>query len=117
MMKFIIWTAVYCSAILPTVSAGRFSQHAVEFENDSEGGIVIDWFDPSTGKPVEFSHLRRREAVRVNSFANHTFLVRSDSDNCTVDESCRFSTVVINDNDDQGNCIGALRIRSFSQRH
>ncbi|CAB9508572.1 Prolyl 4-hydroxylase [Seminavis robusta] len=98
MMKLISW-AVICAALLPSAGAG--GPHNVMISNDSEEGIVVDWFNPSTGKPMVFSRLGQGESVRVNSFVNHTFLLRADGDNCTTEELCRYSTVVITDNDDQ----------------
>jgi len=77
-------------------------QHAVEFANDSGQQLVLDWFNPVTKEKVEFYHLSANEKISVNSFANHTFLLRIDNETCSRDQACRSAIVTISDDDDQG---------------
>lgn len=60
----------------------------------------MDWYDPKTGESVAFHRLVENETIAVDSFTNHTFVLRFDNDTC-ADRECRSTVVVVNDCDDQ----------------
>ena len=87
------------------------SRHAVEFTNDSGQQVAMDWYNPSTGEKIEFHHLAEGETISVNSFTNHTFVLRFDNDTC-ADRECRSTIFTVNDNGDQGK----YSVVTFDQR-
>ena len=82
-------------------SSAAVSRHAVEFTNDSGQQVVLDWYNPVTGENIEFHNLAEGETISVNSFTNHTFLLRFNNDT-TCAEECLSTTVTITNQDDQG---------------
>lgn len=91
---------------VPFVSA-VVSRHAVEFTNDSGQQVALDWYDPNTGELFEFHHLAEGETISVNSFTNHTFLLRFDNETVCAEE-CRSTTVTITEHGHQGELTFAV---------
>lgn len=76
-------------------------QHDVHISNDSGEQVIVDWINPLTGEDIEFSQLPPGETLNVNSFTNHSFVLRFQNDTCDEEHVCRRSIITISDNDDQ----------------
>lgn len=87
--------------LLPMVFCGTARQRAVEVSNGSEQRIVLDWYNPLSRQVVPFASVSCGESIQLNSFTNHTFVVRYDNDTCTG-QYCRNSIITVSDNDQQG---------------
>lgn len=97
------------------ISHEQISSHLVEFTNDCDEEVVVDWVSPTTLEPVEFFHLEPGQKIPVNTFANHTFFLRRVNDNCEAGV-CRNSVVTITDDDDQGEFF-LVKIKIFLVFH
>ena len=90
-------------ANVATASLHRAASHMIEFANDSEEKLVVDWQNPETGERVEFMQLLPGQTLPVKSFVNHTFVIHSVNETCSGDDNvCRGTAVTVNDNEDQG---------------
>jgi hypothetical protein len=70
-----------------------------EILNDSGAKLKVYWIDPATGQQQPFSTLYNGAHVSVNSYVNHTFVVRqTDPDN----KESRINYVKVGEKDDQG---------------
>ena len=93
-----------CLFCMAAASSHRISSSdlMIEFSNDSDEKVVVDWQNPKTGERIEFSQLLPGQKMPVKSYANHTFIIHPANETCGDDQVCRGTAVTVNGNDDQG---------------
>ena len=81
------------------VSTTEFIPKHVEILNESGAKIQVFWIEPSTGRQVPFSDVYNGAHLNVESFTNHTFVVRQMK--AELKES-RIGYVTVTDSNNQG---------------
>lgn len=87
-----------CWCLLGIATAGTLSKH-VEILNRSGGKLQVDWIDPSTKMSVPFSAVYNGAHLNVDSYINHTFVVRQTK---TETKESRIGYVTVTEDDNQG---------------
>lgn len=53
--------------------------HAINILNDSAEKVEIYWLKPNSGEAVRYSDVQAGSSLKINSFVNHTFMLREGS--------------------------------------
>ena len=64
--------------------------------NDSGNKVQVYWLHPGTGEAVRYADVKSGSKAVINSFVNHTFMLRdgNETDTC-VDENCHVNYVTV----------------------
>jgi hypothetical protein len=71
----------------------------LEILNDSGAKLQVFWINPSTGQQMPFSQVYNGAHLSVDSFVNHTFVIRQTK---VETKESRIGYVKVTDADNQG---------------
>jgi hypothetical protein len=107
------YTISWCASVLLVLLGWRVSaislHRTLEVLNESGENLIIEWFNPKTGKLVSLSQNEVPDGAKVsyNSFVNHTFIVhRPTNGTCSSIQdqigSCSGQIITVTENQEQG---------------
>jgi 2OG-Fe(II) oxygenase superfamily len=109
LIQFSCFISFFC-AILCSIAEGRrdpYMRH-IEISNESGERVAIDWVDPITGelRPYGVSEPSPNHHFSIDSFVNHTFVVRKVIRNFTnngseTDSNMKSTILKVGDQDEQ----------------
>lgn len=68
---------------------------AVDIVNDSGHKLQVYWVRPENGEAVPYSAINSGAEAMINSYVNHTFMIRDETDDCGGDENCHVNYVTV----------------------
>lgn len=72
--------------------------------NESGHKLQIYWLKPDTGEAVRYADVKIGDKAKINSFVNHTFMVRDDTEECEENEEACHVTYITVGEDDERQC-------------
>lgn len=69
--------------------------------NQSGERVSVEWVNPNGGKRIPFGAPTSGESVDIDSFVNHTFVIRSNEASIGTDEDCTEEYYQVTDDEDQ----------------
>jgi hypothetical protein len=94
---FAVLVCCFCDASVPEV----VPKH-LEILNDSGANLQVFWINPSTGQQMPFSQMYNGAHLSVDSFVNHTFVIRQTK---LETKESRIGYVKVSNTDNQGTSI------------
>lgn len=70
---------------------------AVDISNESGHKLQVYWLS-ETGEAVRYADVMNGDKAIINSFVNHTFMLRDESSSCdNEDENCHVNYITVSD--------------------
>ena len=90
---------VFLSSLVSSSDLSR----AVDIQNQSGNTLEVYWVNPRNGKAIRYSDLRSGAKLAINSYVNHTFMVRDgEGETCnSEDEDCHVNYITVTESDHQ----------------
>jgi len=71
---------------------------AVDISNESGHKLQVYWLRPETGEAVRYTDVTSGATAVINSFVNHTFMIRDEEDECNEqEENCHVQYITVTD--------------------
>lgn len=75
---------------------------ALDIWNESGHKLRVYWLRPETGEAVRFKDVESGAKFVINSFVNHTFMVRDETSECQAhEENCHVNYITVSDENDR----------------
>jgi hypothetical protein len=91
-------------------SAAVDLSRAVDILNESGEKLEVYWLRPGSGEAVRYTDLENGAKIEINSFINHTFMLREGptSDACdSKGEDCHVNYITVTEDRQQSKCLGS----------
>lgn len=112
MMKHLFRTLPLILAVSHCVAFDH--SRAVDISNESGHKLQVYWLRPETGEAVRYADVLNGDKAVINSFVNHTFMLRDESSSCEEqDENCHVNYITISDEHKRQRKYRNANFRSF----
>lgn len=90
---------------------------AVDISNESGHKLEIYWLRPETGEAVRYADVQSGDKAKINSFVNHTFMLRDETSTCEEqEENCLVNYITVSDEHKRlRKCQDMMRTRQVSR--